>query len=262
MRRRPAVAALLCASIALGGCAGGAPAASSEASASPEWVDLGAAAGVGAGGNGLWLQEGAVAAGRVIEAAQAGGSVQFTARLRELVVREGEQPAPGRTVEASRTGTPDRYRATLVIGAPGIDAGGSTGEYRAEAVVLDATAWVRGNEAFAANYGLDGPERFVCVARSSRALRDIEAFTDPAAFLRTALTGAAIGAIPPATGEATMQLAIGAEGAPTGRLDVSAVGAPLPLRLLSADATGEVSAEFSWGAGDEVTRPADAPDCD
>ena len=246
MRRFLAASAAAAVIVALAGCTAQGDAAATPAP-TPTWIDLDAAAGVGANGNGLWLLDGPTAAGEVVDATRAGGDVTMQLEVHEKVPVEGGDVVDGRTITVERTGSPDRYRAEFTVG-----------DQSGELVVIGADAWMRGNDALAARFGLDG-DQFTCVSRQSAGFAELEELVTPADVVRAALVGMEVGVLPPEDGDTQLSLVIGSGGAPVGELTVAAWGAPRPSTLVSADPTGTVRADFAWGESPVVEPPEGAP---
>ncbi len=228
----------------------------------PEGIDLAAAAEVRDTGNGLWLLDGPVAAGRVIDAMHAAGGGTMTASVLELVPVEQGEPLPGRTIEVTSSSDGAAFSAAI-----------SVGDRSGEIVVVGDAVWLRGDAAFLASAGVAtagddtggeepggaADDEFVCLSRGAASLSQLETLADPAEFLRTALLGLEIGALEPAADSpGTQTLVLGSGGAPTGELVVESRGAPLPQRLFVADQSGTVQAEFAWGGVDGIRPPQGA----
>jgi hypothetical protein len=216
----------------------------------PTSFDPTAAAEIRDGGNGLWLLDGVTAAGEVVDAARRGGAVAMTASVREQTVTADGDPVPGRSISIDRTGTPDAYRVAFTLG-----------DQSGEAVVIGSAAWVRANAVLAERYGLPADGSFACVSARDALLTDLAPVLDPAELVRAALLGLELGTLPPAEGAERQTLVIGKGGAPVGTLEVAVLGPPLPLTLTTADATGAVSAAFTWGDAPPAVAPEGAPAC-
>lgn len=258
MTRLPAtrIAALAAAAVCVALCASCARAEKIEIPV-PEGIDLAAAAEVRDTGNGLWLLDGPVAAGRVVEAMHAAGGGTMTASVLELVPVEQGDPLPGRAIEVTTSSDGSAFSAAI-----------SVGDRSGEIVVIGDAVWLRGDAAFLASAGVAtageepggaADDEFVCLSRGAASLSQLETLADPAEFLRTALLGLEIGALEPAADSpGTQTLVLGSGGAPTGELVVESQGAPLPQRLFVADQSGTVQAEFAWGGVDGIRPPQGA----
>ncbi len=247
-RRAYVGAAAVVLTVGLASCASSAQ--TSAGSPTPTWFDATDAAALGADGNGLWLQDGTTAAAQVIAAAREGGAVTVTAHVQEQTTDADGAVSTGRSLDLTRAGDADAYRLSF-----------SLGDQSGELVRIGQQVWARGNASFAAHYGLPDYGGFSCVLVSSAVVTELAPLTDPGELLTAALTGLEIGVLAPAADGDTASLVIGTGGAPIGSVDVASTGAPLPLHLVAADATGTVEADFAWGSVESVTAPDEAIEC-
>lgn len=252
MIRLKALAVVAAAAILLTGCSRTEPVEVPV----PEWVDLEAAAEIGSDGNGLWLLDGPSAASEIIDAMRAQGSGSMAATVQEMIPQEEGAPLTGRSISVSTRTDGVNVRAELTVG-----------NQRGDLIVIGQEVWVRGNQAFADTIGVEDAgvdaEAFVCVPRGSTTITDLLTLATPAEFLRTTLMGLEMGVLAP-DGEnlETQKLVLGSGGAPTGDVSVSAIGAPLPHTLYVSDQSGDVRAEFTWDAPEEIVAPeGDASRC-
>ncbi len=249
LRRGIALAAVVVAGALLVSCSKQEP----EPIPTPEGVDLEAAAEIGASGNGLWILDGVSAAGRVIDAMRSAGGGTMTASVHEMIPVEQGDPLPGRTMSVVSSSDGTHLQASFVVG-----------DQTGELIIIGNEVWVRGNEAFTERIGVsDGAEDFVCLARGSTSITELETLATPADFLRSTLSGLEIGTLSPTEAEPELQsLVLGVSAAPIGYVTVAAQGPPLPHQLSAFDVTGSVEAQFTWGDVSEIQAPdSDAEGC-
>lgn len=252
MKRIAALAAMVLAAAVCVGCQAAKPVEIPV----PAHVDLRAAAEIGDSNNGLWLQEGPIAASRIVDAMGEAGGASMTASVLELIPVERGESITGRSIIVTSRTDGVNYAAEVTVG-----------DQHGEFVVIGQQVWVRGNEAFSYQVGVNvseghDAEQFVCMVRGSSAIAEFVTLADPAEFMRTALIGLEMGMLEPAPGAPEVQtLVLGTGGSPTGEVAVEAIGAPLPRSLFASDESGSVRADFSWGPVLEIRAPSAALGC-
>ncbi len=242
-RRRLLTLAAVTGVLALSGCSGS---GDEVAVPEPTNVDLGRVDIQDEAGNGLWYLAGADALDVVVEAMRDAGPVTVEGRLVESIPHEDAPPSQGRVLQVSAAGSPTEYRATI-----------TAADQQVEVIVVDGVGYLRGNAAYAERIGLpEAAQGFVCVTGDDPLVREWQDLTDAPALLDTLLAASELSVTEPAEDAETLQLVVGAGGAPIGALTVAATGEPLPSDLVVGDVSGDVSLTFTgWGEPVAVEAP-------
>jgi len=249
--RHPAVALLVVAgTLSLTACAG-----SAAAPSPPPGIDLDAFDPATTPGNGLWLLSGEAAAGEVIDAVRAAGSVRYSGSFTELTPGTPEtEPEPGRSLAVEYTGRPGAATARV-----------TAGDLEFEVVLVDGRTYVRGNAAYAERTGLEEVGRgFVCSVGEENILDEWSPLLRPTDLVASLLESSGSLTIEEPEGDATtVSVIVGASDAPVGTMKVERSGPPLPAAFTAGDGSGDGEFSFTaWNEPVEIAAPADpAVDC-
>ncbi|HEY9324199.1 MAG TPA: hypothetical protein VIP50_04645 [Agromyces sp.] len=240
-------APLVCiAALALAGCS----AAPQEAPPTPTQYDLGDLDPSQIDGNGLWLLSGADAAGEIVDAVEAAGTVAYSGTFTELTAATPEtEPAPGRALAIDYRGRPGEYTAKV-----------AAGELSFEVVAAAGRTYLRGNAAYAAQMGIPELEQgFVCAASGEGLAEQWSPLLRPGDLVAALLESSDSVSVPaPPSDAEVLDVVIGGETAPAGIMHVARAGAPLPTAFTAGDHTGDGAFTFSaWGDDQPVTPPTE-----
>lgn len=184
-------------------------------------------------GNGVALLPAADARDAVLAAMRAAGGVEVSGAYRDA--------ASGRELVVQRTGTDAQWTADITID------GAVT-----RIVAQNDRAEVRAAGPVAAILGIPADTE-TCVTTRDAAVQRWAPLVSPTELV-SELTADASGLAAPADG--TVDVLLGADGA-AGVLTVATSGAPLPVRLVRADAQGEIDVTFrGWGAAADAATGA------
>ncbi|MBM7829565.1 hypothetical protein JOE59_000270 [Agromyces cerinus] len=243
--RRAAPLALV-AALALAGCSQAPP----EVPPTPSHFELGDLDPSQIDGNGLWLLTGTDAAGEVVDAVAAAGTVEYSGTFTELTAATPEaDPARGRTVAVDYRGRPGAFAAKITAGGLSLDV-----------VTVGGHTYMRGNAAYAAQLGIPELEQgYVCAAAGDGLADQWSPLLRPADLV-SALLGASgsVSVAQPAADAELLEVVVGGETAPAGVMHVQRVGAPLPTDFTAGDPSGDGSFAFgAWGEELDIEAPAD-----
>lgn len=234
------------AALALAGCS----AAPQEAPPTPTQYDLGDLDPSQIDGNGLWLLSGADAAGEIVDAVEAAGSVAYSGTFTELTAATPEvEAAPGRALAVDYRGRPGEYTATVTAGGLSF-----------EVVAAAGRTYLRGNAAYAAQMGIPELEQgFVCAASGEGLAEQWSPLLRPGDLVGALLESSDSVSVPsPPSDAEVLDVVLGGETAPAGIMHVARVGAPLPTDFTAGDRTGDGSFTFSaWGDDQPVAPPSE-----
>ncbi|MGO2660673.1 hypothetical protein [Mycetocola reblochoni] len=200
-------------------------------------------------GNALWHLRDAELLGRVVDAVGDEPSVRMRGTITEKTLGDGGAAVPGRSIGVDVVRSADDYLARI-----------DADEVEVEVTVVGGDAYVSGNAALAEQTGVaEVADGAVCVTPDDEIVRRWSPVADPELLLESLLleTETPASGREPSAEDSTVEVVVGEEAAPLGRILVARVGAPLPSELVVADETGSAELRFDgWGDEQGVEPPA------